>query len=143
MQHPINRHLLTTTSHLLTNRHETLYTEHRISTPSCIHYPGASHPSSADCPVARLPLSAGLGAKQPHTLGTRCRSVLQSPGPYAPRSCYTRGCMPPSPTSHGPLHIPHSSPRGLRAPPGPPLSHGTIPHPSNIVGRCSPTYSVL
>ena len=106
------------------------------------------------CPLAMLPP------------GAVCPPVLLPPGPYAPQSCNLRARLPPSPANSGtvcppflpspglyapspathgdstPLHIPHSSPRGLRASPVPPLSQVAIPHPSNIVGRHSPAHPV-
>ena len=108
-------------------------------------------------PLRRLPRCPAPrtypGDSAPDSLllsGTRCQSVLQSPGPYAPHSCYPRGCMPPSPATHGdstPLHIPHSSHRGLRAPPVPlpclPYRRASFPRPSSLIGRRSPAHPVL
>ena len=138
------------TSHLLTTSHGFRYPEQCIC-----HVPWCPNPpiplyiiilvlhnprpmvQLLSCPVPRDSV--------PNTLlpsvGTRCRSVLQSPGLYALHSCYPKGWMPPNPATHRdymPLHIPHSSPKGLCASPMPPLSQGAIPYPSKIVWRHPP-----
>ena len=106
----------------------------------------------------------------PVIYGALCPPILQSTGPCAPQSCNLQGRLPPVSTIlelSYPSTPPYSSPRGLRAPPMPPLfiiagrhshtypvSKGVIPppiqccrafatHPSSVVRHPPPTHSVL
>ena len=126
----------------------------QVTLLSRIHHTPYPTALPSSCPIPR-----GLGARQPLAIGTRCRSVLQPPGPCAPQSRNLRGRVPPNPATsgavcpqfllspglshhlHAPPHPPVVVPGAsvplpcLRAPPVPPLF--------TIVGHPPPAHPVL